>query len=159
MAQEPTSVTDEMPDEPRPEAKEGAKTGLEIFIDLSFRKYLKIWIWSIVFGLNTSLLYTLTGGLLSGRYNLEVSIVLLLPMTLGGLLQIVSWFSLLRYLQLSLIPMLLQEYNDSDPSSQKKQDKDAGLLMLAMRYSILSVIVRLAGSIFELIFGSLVRYN
>jgi hypothetical protein len=138
--------------EPNKETREGT-------LDRLMRQYIRVWIWSIIFGLNTSLLYTFVsgGGSFGGsKYDFNISLVLLLPTALSGSLLIFSWSFLLRYLYLGILPMLYSEGDENHIEYTRYEY--ARLLWLAMLYTILSVAFRFLGSIVANVFESLSRF-
>jgi hypothetical protein len=120
---------------------------------------MRVWIWSIIFGLNTSSLYAFVsgGGFFGGKYSVDISFVILLPSVISGLLLIGSWVLLLRYLNLSILPMIYAE--DKSRQDQYSKYEHARLLWLAMLYTILAMAFRFFGSIFSNIFESLSRFS
>ena len=134
------------------------------FDDL-MRKYLRVWIWSIIFGLNTTLVFTTSSSYL-GKYNFFNSIVLPSPYVASVLVSLISWFYLLLYLRGSLLPMI---YNDSSSSDRSSLSQDISanwtasyhqkLLMFAMTYSILAIFLRVVGFVFTVLFDSLGRLD
>jgi hypothetical protein len=133
-------------------------------IDYLLRKYLRVWIWSIIFGLDTTLTLSLTTQGFIGRYTLPTSLILAMPSLASAVLVIGSWFLLAQFLVVGLVPLLWPTPNSSDeptqtPDKTSTQTKDeVRYLTYAMLTAIFAVMLRAGGFLVEVTFGSLGRF-
>src|SRR6266404_2574434 len=75
-----------------------------VFLRL-INRYISVWVWSILFGLTTSLSFTITNVRNIGRFG-ELSLVIGAFYLLSALFVFRAWFILLEYLRNFLIPMI-----------------------------------------------------
>ena len=85
-------------------------------LDLLLNKYVSVWLWSILFGTTTGVLYSF----LSFRFERwgGLGLILLIPALAALILAIFSWLMLYRALSGYLIPRFIlnqSKYEDSDP--------------------------------------------
>lgn len=121
-------------------------------LDRLIRRYLRVWIWSIIFGFNSAVAYnTLSSGFYGGKYNLVVSAVLVAPSAVSVILSLVSWSFLLQYLDRSLLPLISRKDAPTEDANYK-------LLYHSMLYTIIAIAFRLAGFLIQAVFDSLSRF-
>ena len=75
-----------------------------VFIRL-INRYISVWVWSILFGLATSLSFTITNVRNIGRFG-ELSFAIGALYVLGAIFLFRAWFILLQYLRQFLVPMI-----------------------------------------------------
>jgi hypothetical protein len=126
-------------------------------LDYLLRKYLRVWIWSIIFGLDTTLTLTLSTHSISGKYAFEISLVLVVPTLAAALAVIMSWLYLGRYLSRGLMPLLRPTPSGRDDDLAQTTE-ELRYLTLAMQFAIFSVVLRALGFLIEALFGSLDRF-
>jgi len=145
----------------------GTMNGIEVL----FRKYARIWIWSIIFGLDTTLSLTFSTQSFA-RYNLQVSLILAVPLLASAAALVVSWFALSQFLTRSLLPLLKESAVEDETDhviedeirlaivsdAAKARDLRLRLLNLAVEYAIVAIILRVVGFGLEAIFGSLGKF-
>jgi hypothetical protein len=118
-------------------------------LDNLLRKYLRVWIWSIIFTVDATLAFILSTQAFVGKYTPNNALILITP-TIGAAISLIaSFYCLLLFLNQGLIPIL----RVAEPES-------SGLryLTLAMQFSIFAVMMRSIGFVFEAVFGSLGRF-
>jgi hypothetical protein len=120
-----------------------------------FRKYVRVWIWSIIFGLNTALTLSFSTQNFLGRYNIQISSIIAIPTILAALTVIISWSFLSIYLRRSLIPLLWLSQADE---SLDNNPQELRYLSVAMQFAIYAVVFRAVGVLVEAVFGSLGKY-
>jgi hypothetical protein len=126
-------------------------------LDDLVKKYLRVWVWSIVFGLDTALTLSLSTQVFVGKYPLTTTFILAIPAILSASFVIFSWWFLSVYLTLGLLPLLITN-REGDRDLEFWNVKSIRYLQWAMQFSIFAVIFRVLGIIIEVIFGSLRMY-
>src|SRR4051812_5064376 len=117
-------------------------------IDILLQKYLRVWIWSIIFGLNSTLTLTLSTQTIVGKYNSFVSLILSIPLIMAAFTIILSWYFLLLFMKTNLMPLLGFHYYSGKFSGEERSYR---YLYAAFQFSIFAVMLRAFGIIFEAI--------
>jgi hypothetical protein len=113
--------------------------------DRLLRKYVAVWLWSILFGTTTGVIFFFMNYRPSGDWR-EISLIYAYLVAIGGLTAILGWFVLLRYLTDWLLPDILGPA--IIPSRRLK---------LAVQLLIIAVFVGLMLSMSQLILQALGR--
>ena len=143
----------------------GAEQDKRSFYKLLFDRYIGVWIWSILFGTTTGILYSL----LDFRYEKwgTLAVALLVPALLALAFALLSWFELYAGLRDYLIPMFfypgmsLRECSEGGNSPNEKASENerrsvrfGQTLLNSFRYFIFAALARAVDSLLQLVLGS-----
>jgi hypothetical protein len=111
--------------------------------DRLLNKYIAVWLWSILFGTTTGVLYSF----LSFRYERwgTIGIVLVVPAVFALVLALMSWLQLYAALRRYLLPKFFSSRADREPDPELF----AYHLLRAFFYFIFAASVRALASIME----------
>jgi hypothetical protein len=112
----------------------GATSESSVFLRL-INRYISVWVWSILFGLTTSLSFTITNVRNIGRFG-ELSLVIGALYLVSALFVFHAWFILLGYLRNLLIPMIFSRseraFSQVEPIVFRKLSTALASLILAL---------------------------
>jgi hypothetical protein len=124
-------------------------------------KYIAVWLWSILFGANSALIYSLVNYRADkwGSYGLALAMLV----TLSAVFVFSSFFTLLRYLRYFLLPSVFgpsESKGDGagNEAALHKVDGDKAaqhLLAAACRFLVMAAILRACTTLAEMFFMSL----
>ena len=115
--------------------------------DRLLRKYVAVWLWSILFGTTTGVIFFFMNYRPSGDWR-ELSLIYAYCVAIGGSASILSWVVLLRYLTRWLLPEVLAGPPDA-----------SRLLKLAVQFLISAVLVGVVLSMSQLLLQALGRFR
>ena len=138
--------------------------------DVLLSKYVSVWIWSIIFGSTTGLVYSFSGMVNPERWS-QLNTLLLGWYLMGTMSTVSSLFYLYFYLTRSIIPQFLIVNVDerkravNEPSASKRDQeyisyrsrRNAALLAKAILMLVVATAARLCYSMTELLYSSLHR--
>lgn len=129
-------------------------------LNQSLSKYLRVWIWSIIFGLDTTLTLTLQAGGSFGKYLPFIAFILVIPNILSAIMVIVSWIYLLRFMLRAIIPLIKLDQASYDELVSRNTLTQVHVFYLrtAMQAAILAIVLKAFGILFESLFAGLGRY-
>ena len=125
---------------------------LELKFDLTLSKYISVWIWSILFGANSGVIYTLTSyhSFMKDRFG-QIVIGSIIVMSI--LFSMITYWQLFSYLSRYLIPRFFEN------SIEKKDKKLHGLAAKKLKnvvvFVMLTLFLRLLILLFEVIIPAL----
>jgi hypothetical protein len=144
--------------------KSASELQIKAQMDSLLRKYIRVWIWSILFGLNTTLTLSLTVQRFGDRYVAGIALVLAIPSLISAAANIFSWSYLALFLRKGLMPLLMPEPHRPEYQSDVEQYQSdvehesathTRYLYTAMLFAIFAVISRAFGFLVEATFSSL----
>lgn len=118
------------------------------FWDRIISKYISIWIWSIIFGVNATITFSLVQ-VIPGR---EWGILVLAPvmiMLYGFILILFSWHYIYKYLKEYIIPRYFPL--DNEELDVLKLNQSAGYLLKAFRYMMYAAFITILVKIIQTI--------
>lgn len=131
----------------------GTLDPLDVRIDRVLNKYMSVWLWSIVFGAATGVSLTFANYRVFGEWS-RLGIVLVPLVAIGGLAALMSWYFLLQYLVMFLLPLFFSHATDYTENTDL-QYRGAKLLRQAVRSLLLSLAAGIVAAIFQLVFSAI----
>lgn len=123
--------------------------------EILFRKYARIWIWSILFGSVTGLGFSYLGVRVDGRWG-PVSLLPLILLLTGIFSTLGAWLRLFSYLKQVILPLLFEaDYNLEEADSARVKRGATRDIAQAYQYLLLAGITRLLIAATELLFQTL----
>jgi hypothetical protein len=111
-------------------------------LDRILSKYVTIWVWSILVGLNTTVTFSLVSGV---RSRGPEALTLIGPVLLLGVLAaLVAWYFLIRYLHFFVVPNFfwnLPEDLARDPRSWQPIQRAGSFMLIALAFRLLLVLL------------------
>jgi hypothetical protein len=104
------------------------------------KKYLSVWLWSILFGATTGLTYSLVGIRDVGKWG-ELSAAIVLLMTINIAFLIIAWSALFRFFKGYLIPGVF--LGEKEPSTLENKRKSGEYLTRCFYALIMAGVFRL----------------
>lgn len=133
-------------------------------------RYITVWMWSVLFGASTGLVFNLISYRTDSRWGL-LNALLMFILLVSILAALTTWRALLRCMSVYLIPkFLLHKFNENVTSTSDKESvphqslaakeseaesKAADALRRAFEYLVIGAIARILMTIVELIYASL----
>ncbi len=105
-------------------------------------KYISVWLWSILFGASTGLLYALSD--IRARDWAKLSVVFAIPAVLAFAFALISWWHLLSGLRQYLIPIYVLQHAEAD------RYEFAYHLSRAFQFMIYASVMRILVTVVEL---------
>jgi len=120
-----------------------------IFLRL-VNRYISVWVWSILFGLATSLSFAISNVRNAGRFG-DLSLVVTSLYLVSGLFVLSAWFTLLRYLRTFLIPMIF--------SGSEGPFSHGPIVFRNLYYALLSLIMAIIGLMSASVLSAVLEYS
>lgn len=116
-------------------------------LEMLLNRYVAVWLWSIVFGASTGLLYSLVSfSYRTGKLS-YLTYVLLMPAVLSLIFALQTWMMLLGGLRCYLLPRFFPSVGASAPD----EARFAYLIQRSFFYLILASVMRVTAAILEML--------
>lgn len=123
--------------------------------DEVIRKYMKIWIWSILFGANSTLTYALSSTFVRENWGV-LAIGVAVTAFYGVILVLISWRYLINFFSKSILPSLFS--NEEYKFSNDELKTHAAYLERALKFMVYASIIMFLTKIIEIILISFNKY-
>ena len=125
-------------------------------IDVIVAKYMKIWIWSILFGANSTLTYALSNSFVRDSWGILALGIAAIAMY-GVMLTFVSWKQLIGFFKHAIIPSLFQ--NREQNFSETELKEHSLYLERAFYYMVYATMVIFLTKVSEILLTVLNKYD
>ena len=115
-------------------------------------KYVSVWLWSILFGANSALLYSFASMRLDRPWG-SLGLLLAIPFAIGALFGLIALFYLLRYLTRYLLPVFLEGKVVEETGKGAGGASPSRYLAAAFRSIALAFAMRLAIALATLLYS------
>lgn len=133
-------------------------------------RYITVWMWSVLFGASTGLVFNLISYRTDSRWG-PLNVLLMFVLLVSLVAALTTWRALLRCMSVYLIPkFLLHKFNENVTSTSDKdsiarqelaareseaESKAADALRRAFEYLVIGAVARIVMTILEMIYASL----